>query len=174
MGGGLDSLLEAARGGSRQAFDRFVAETRPELAAFCARLVGRAEAEDAVQETYLGAWRALPAFRGESSARTWLFAIARRSSLKTLRRSARWSELARQTPRQALSPDPALGAELEDFLSRLELERRSALVLTQLLGFSYAEAALICDCPVGTIRSRVARAREALLQELRASAQEAG
>ncbi len=73
----------------------------------------------------------------------------------------------RSTPSRALADDPAAGSAVRDLVDALPEERRSAFVLTQVLGCSYEEAATICDVPVGTIRSRVARAREQLATALR-------
>ena len=158
----LDALVKEAQLGSRAAFARFIRATNEEVWAFCARLVGRADADDATQETYLGAWRSLHSFRGESTARTWLFVIARRTAYRTMRKSSRWSELAMKAPAPVEGPPAGTLVEIEQALDALPVDQRSALVLTQLLGFSYAEAASICECATGTIRSRVARARERL------------
>lgn len=122
-----------------------------------------ANADDATQETYLAAWRSLPSFRGESSARTWLLVIARRTALRLGRRQRRLSELDRESPGPLTAPDPAGWTELDSLINQLHEDRRVALVLTQVLGLSYADAAQVCGCALGTIRSRVARAREDLL-----------
>lgn len=169
----LDDLLQSARAGSRRDFEAFVEATRPELASFCARLAGASEGDDAVQETYVAAWRALPSFRGEASARTWLYAIAKRIATRTRTRRQRWGELSAAGRPTAVAA-PSLRPEIEAALSSLDPERRAALLLTQVFGFSYAEAAVICDCPIGTIRSRVARAREALLAEVGLTAEQGG
>ena len=123
------------------------------------------------QDTYVRAWKALPAFRGDSSARTWLLAIARRACADAVRRNVRRRRLIRRAEEQAdvaatphgATPDHA-GHALVDTLPR---DRRVAFVLTQVVGCSYAEAAAVCGVPIGTIRSRVARAREQLLEDLR-------
>jgi RNA polymerase sigma-70 factor, ECF subfamily len=156
----LSGLLAAARAGQAEAFDALVAATRPELSRFCRFLVGPDDAEDALQEGYLALWRALPTFRGECSARSWLFLIVRRSAQRLSERRGR---LSAPTPTRSTAPvTPGEQLELVELLGTLDAERRSAFVLTQLIGFSYAEAAAIAECPVGTIRSRVARAREEL------------
>ena len=135
---------------------------------------GTGDADDLTQETYLRAIAALPRFEGRSSVRTWLLVIARRVVVDHHRhRSAR--------PRSADVPDWGVPAErahydrtrqapgFEDtteiglLLAALAPDRREAIVLTQVIGLSYAKAAQICQCPVGTIRSRVARAREDLM-----------
>lgn len=165
----LTWLLMEARGGSRWALATFVRDTQPELWRFCAHLIGPDDADDATQETYLAAWRSLPSYRGDASARTWLFVIARRSALRVARRRRRWTELAEGVPAPAPLQDPVATCELSGLLRALDADRRAALVLTQIIGLSYAEAAEVCECPVGTIRSRVARAREDLLTLTRPS-----
>ncbi|MCU1494736.1 MAG: polymerase subunit sigma [Acidimicrobiaceae bacterium] len=162
MDDGTRLLLEA-RDGSRRALAEFVRGTQPAVWRFCAHLVGRDDADDATQETYIAAWRALPSYRGEASARTWLFVIARRSAERVARRRRRWLELADQAPGPSVPTRPDSAGEIDDLLGSLDLERRTALVLTQVVGLSYVEAAAVCECAVGTIRSRVARAREQLL-----------
>jgi RNA polymerase sigma-70 factor, ECF subfamily len=138
-----------------------VARTQAEVWRLCRHLGGRQSADDLTQETYARGLRALPRFRGDSSARTWLLVIARR----TVADDIRWATRARRHP--AAPPEPApdhAGAvALDARLAELDADRRAAFVLTQLLGLPYAEAAEVCDVPVGTIRSRVARAREQLL-----------
>ncbi len=161
----LDRLLAEARQGSRSAFANLIRATNREVHGFCARIAGPAEADDATQETYLALWRALPSFRGESSARTFLFVIARRTALRLARRRHRWSELAESAPPPRSAPSAELGYELEEALASLDTDRRMALVLTGIVGLSYAEAAEVCGVPIGTIRSRVARAREQMSRE---------
>ena len=132
----------------------------------CAQLVSREAADDVTQEVFLRAYRALPAFRGDSSARTWLLSIARRTCADAVRDLRRRRRLAARFERPSYEPDPAGAISVEALLSGLDPDRRLAFVLTQVLGLSYQEAADICDCPVGTIRSRVARAREDLVAGL--------
>jgi len=115
---------------------------------------------------FLRAYRALPAFRGDSSARTWLLSIARRTCADAVRDLRRRRRLATRFERPSYEPDPARAISVEALLSGLDPERKLAFVLTQVVGLSYQEAADICECPVGTIRSRVARARADLLARL--------
>lgn len=174
----LTSLLLAARAGDRGALAAWVRKTQAEVWRLCAHLVARSEADDLTQETYLRAYRSLPGFRGESSSRTWLLSIARRTCaewVRVQRRRRRWLD-GRLEGRPVADParpdtDPATRLSLEAMLSRLAGERRLAFVLTQVLGFSYAEAAEVCECPVGTIRSRVARARATLIEQWREDAE---
>ncbi len=96
----------------------------------------------------------------------WLLSIARRSAVDAVRAAGRRRRLARLLSSRAepdVSPGLADGVLSEQALAVLDPDRRAAFVLTQLLGFDYATAAEVCDCPVGTIRSRVARAREQLV-----------
>jgi RNA polymerase sigma-70 factor, ECF subfamily len=160
----LSQLLADARAGRDGAFAAFVSASQADVWRLCAHLVGRHDADDATQETYVAVWRALSSFRGESSARTWLFVIARRSAQKLARRRRSLSELDRHATAPTSVSGPERGVELGGLVDRLDEDRRLALVLTQVFGLSYAEAAEVCGCPVGTIRSRVARAREDLLE----------
>ena len=137
---------------------------------FVAALVDPGAADDLTQETYLRAFRALPAFEGRSTARTWLFGIARRACADHLRATVRRRRLAARTaalgarPPRRTQPDPSATVGAAELLARLEPAQREAFVLTQVLGLSYEEAAQSLDVPVGTIRSRVARARMTLVQ----------
>jgi len=171
-------LVGAAAAGDRQALSGLIRATQRDVWRYLACQVGAGEADDLTQETYLRAVGALPRFEGRSSVRTWLLVIARRVVIDHLRRRAvrpgivdvpDWQALAdRAGPDRDARSAPAEFtdlAELELLLAGLSVERREAIVLTQVLGFSYAEAALICRCPIGTIRSRVARAREDLLAQ---------
>lgn len=162
----LTSLLVAAREGDRVALGAFIRRTQAEVWRLCAHLVSREEADDLTQEVYLRAWTALPAFRAEASARTWLLVLARRTCADALRRRRRRRLLDASLPAPAEEPDPAGSVALERLLADLPPDRRAAFVLTQVLGCSYAEAAEVCGVPVGTIRSRVARARADLLARL--------
>jgi len=113
-------------------------------------------------------------FEGRSSARAWLLAIARRAVSDSYRYAAARPRLSDVTDWQLAVeraqprglPGFEDGVALLDLLAALPEERRQAFVLTQLLGLSYAETAEVTNCRVGTVRSRVARAREALLNEL--------
>jgi RNA polymerase sigma-70 factor (ECF subfamily) len=161
----------AARDGDPAAAARFVRATQTDVWRLVAHLGGREMADDLTQETYLRALRALPRFAGRSSARTWLLAIARRVCADHVRAAVR--ERRRNEPAPAApvlpvpsQPDLADGVALRALLVGLEGRRREAFVLTQLVGLSYPEAAEVCGCPVGTIRSRVARARDDLVRAL--------
>lgn len=169
----LTRLALAAGDGDRQALASFVRASQGEVWRLCAHLVDRASADDLTQEVYLRAVPALARFRGDSSARTWLLTIARRTCADALRRTIRQRRLAERlrsttTEDQLVTHGDAGSAshDLGDLVLSLDLDRRSAFVMTQLLGMSYAEVAEVCDVPVGTIRSRVSRARADLLDAL--------
>ena len=131
--------------------------------------MSRQQADDVTQEVFLRAYRALPAFRGDSSARTWLLSIARRTCADAVRDLRRRRRLAALMERPVTEPDFARSVSVEALLDGLDPERRVAFVLTQVIGLSYVEAAEVCDCPIGTIRSRVARARADLVARLGAA-----
>jgi RNA polymerase sigma-70 factor (ECF subfamily) len=126
------------------------------------------------QDVYLRAWRALPGFRAESSGRTWLLSITRRACVDAVRRRARWRRLtARLHAESAAGAWERAGLDevhgLGDLIARLAPAQREAFVLTQISGCSYAEAAEMCGVEIGTIRSRVARARHELVESVRAA-----
>jgi len=158
-------LAYAARGGADRpaALDAFVRATRDDVWRLCAHLGDRDRADDLTQETYVRVLRSLPGFRGDSPVRAWLFSIVRRVVADDIaarqRRRCEPSEAAHLT---SVSPDHQGTVALEHLLRCLDPDRRAAFVLTQVLGYSYAEAAEASGVPIGTIRSRVARARTIL------------
>jgi RNA polymerase sigma-70 factor, ECF subfamily len=158
-----------ARDGDPLAEAVFVRATQAEVWRLCAALVDSGAADDLTQEAYLRAFRALPAFEARSGARTWLFGIARRTCADHLRsvvRRRRLDDVLRRRTLAESAPDPASLTSTNDLLDQIPDERRGAFVLTQLLGLSYQEAATVEGVPVGTIRSRVARARTQLVDLL--------
>jgi RNA polymerase sigma-70 factor (ECF subfamily) len=155
-------LALAGAAGDRVALASFVRRTQAEVWRLCAALSDRDAADDLTQETFLRAIPALVSFRGDASARTWLLSIARRTCADDVRRRTRTRRLVervRAEPRAPATADPTGREELHELVRALEPGRREAFVLTQILGLDYAEAAEVCGCPIGTIRSRVARAR---------------
>jgi RNA polymerase sigma-70 factor (ECF subfamily) len=170
------TLALAAGAGDREALAAFIRATQRDVFRFLSHLGGRNEAEDLTQETYLRALRALPSFAGRSSARTWLLTIARRVAADQIRRSSArprttavedWDAVVAANPAHRRSGFDE-GILLRELVAGLEADRRDAFVLTQVLGLDYAATAEVCGCPVGTIRSRVARAREDLVRALHA------
>jgi RNA polymerase sigma-70 factor, ECF subfamily len=164
---GLTRLAEAARGGDERALEGFVEGAYEQVWRLCALLVDEQSGDDLAQETFARAIRDVPRFRGDSSARTWLLGIARHVCLDELRvrtRRRRRDELVSRSARpESSTADASQLVGTTDLVRRLEPDRRTAFVLTQMLGLSYAETAAVCGCPVGTVRSRVARARAALM-----------
>lgn len=163
--------LAAARGNER-ALEAFIKATQQDVWRFVTYLSDVGNADDLTQETFLRAIGAIERFSARSSARTWLLAIARRVVADHIRH-------VQSRPRTAPGADPeqlrrgdrhARGfedlVEVTTMIAGLTAEQREALLLTQLLGLPYADAAAVCGCPVGTIRSRVARARDALLADV--------
>lgn len=167
----LTQDLLAARDGDDAAFAAFVRATQGEVWRCCAHLVGRDEADDATQDTYARVVRALPRFRGEAAARTWLLSIARRACADVVRGRVRRRRYdAVSTARaEAASADVAGALGVTALLDTLDRDQRTAFVLTQLHGLSYEECAVVCGVPIGTIRSRVARARATLVERVRAA-----
>ncbi|MFC4852657.1 sigma-70 family RNA polymerase sigma factor [Actinophytocola glycyrrhizae] len=171
----LTGLALAAGQGDRGALERFVRLSQRDVWRLVAHLAGAGLADDLTQETYLRALPSLRSFAGRSSARTWLMSIARRvvvDHIRTVTSRPRttgavdWTQAADRG--QAGAHDTVAGfediVEVNVLLDGLMPERREALVLTQVLGMSYGEAADICGVPVGTIRSRVARGRQDLIE----------
>jgi RNA polymerase sigma-70 factor (ECF subfamily) len=160
----LTEIALRARRGDANAAAAFVRATQSDVWRLCAHLGSPATADDLTQDTYARAFASLHRFLGRSSARTWLLSIARRVCADAVRTSRRDRRAAAEPARPV--EDPAGSVAMRTLVAALEPERREAFVLTQVIGLSYAEAADICSCPVGTIRSRVARARADLVEAL--------
>jgi RNA polymerase sigma-70 factor (ECF subfamily) len=172
----LTSLLVAARDGDRRALERFVAETQADVWRICRYLGDAAQADDLAQETYERAIGALHRFRADGSARGWLLTIARRTCVDHTRRAGRRRRLDRAVFHDTtagsldgtvIAADMAGRVDLDDVLAHLDADRRGAFVLTQVIGLHYDEAAEVLGCPIGTVRSRVARARRDLVAMMR-------
>lgn len=163
--------LQAGRG-DQTAAAAFIRATQQQVRRFLAALISPAEADDLTQETYLRALRSLPSFAGRSSARTWLFSIARRVAVDHVRTATSRPRTVPMTDSHDITDADESSFDrqvaLEQIIAALPTDRREAFVVTQVLGLSYAEAAQVCGCPVGTIRSRVSRAREDLVVALQA------
>ena len=166
----LDRFAADAAAGDPLAAAALVRATQTDVWRLCAALGDRDSADDLTQETYLRAFGSLHRFEGRSSLRTWLLAVARRVCADALRSRRRRPSLVRLDSFDVEVGDGAdrvgESAAVGDLLARLEADRREAFVLTQVVGLSYAEAAEVAGCPVGTIRSRVARARADLVAAL--------
>lgn len=165
----LTSLAIAARDGDRRALGRFVEESQADVWRYCAYLTDSQSADDVTQDTYTRAIGSLHRFRGEGDAKVWLLSIARRAAADHLRARARRNRLVERLRSDVIDPTfrfTESSLELTHLVRSLDTDRRDAFVLTQILGLGYDEAARICGCPIGTIRSRVARARDELASTL--------
>ncbi len=144
----------------------------PNLRAFAVSLCGDVErADDLVQETLLKAWNHFDSFQEGTNLRAWLFTILRNTYFSECRRRRREVEDrdGKRAADLAVHPDQPGYLDMQDFRAALNLlppDQREALVLVGAAGFSYDEAAAICGCAVGTIKSRVNRARSKLTELL--------
>lgn len=158
----LTRLALAAKDGDREALAAFVRRAQPDVWRFCAHAGDRNSVDDLTQETFLRAIGGLRSFRAESSARTWLLSVAWRVCADGVRRNRRQRALLDRFRVNADAPiaaDATGDVDLDALVAELDPDRRAAFVLTQVLGLSYEETAEVCGCPVGTVRSRVSRAR---------------
>lgn len=168
-----DLALRAASG-DRQALTEFISATHDDVWRLLAHLADTDRADDLTQETYLRVLSALPRFVARSTARTWILSLARRAWVDSVRHDMARPRSSATEIEDATSATPAVEttggqswAEWVDtraLIDQLEADRREALILTQVLGYTYAEAAKIANVRVGTIRSRVARARADLVE----------
>ena len=176
---GDDKLVKRAKKGDSRAFDLLVLKYQGRVALLVSRYLNNAaEVEDVTQEAFIKAYRALPNFRGDSAFYTWLYRIAANAAKNHLvalgRRPS--SDMAlddsevfdvRGRLKDHESPDEVImGQQLEMLISRtikeLPVELRAALTLREFEGLSYEEIADVLECPIGTVRSRIFRAREAI------------
>jgi RNA polymerase sigma-70 factor (ECF subfamily) len=170
----LQRTAADAAAGDPLAAAALVRATQSDVWRLCAALGDPNSADDLTQETYLRAFGSLHRFEGRSTVRTWLLSIARRVCADAVRSRRRRrltlvrdvADVAEPVTAGQDADHVAEGVAVDDLLARLDADRREAFVLTQLLGLPYAEAAEVAGCPVGTIRSRVARARGDLIAAL--------
>lgn len=178
-------LVERVQAGEKAAFDLLVRKYQHRVLKLVSRFVNDAsEAEDVAQEAFLKAYRALPSFRGDSAFYTWLYRIAintAKNALVSNRRRPVDFDLDLQDPEQydrharlkeGDTPEGVLLTEeirtvVERAMEQLPEDLRTAIVLRELEGLSYEEIAEAMDCPVGTVRSRIFRAREAIDRKLK-------
>ena len=166
----LRAYVDAAREGDDVAVRELVRRTQPALWRVCGVLGSPGEEEDLVQETYLRAFRSLPTYRGDAPITAWLLSIARRVCADHVRgrvRQRRLLSTLTETVEDQWAQAP--GNPTWGLLGAIDPDRREAFVLTQVAGLSYDEAAVVLDCPVGTIRSRVSRARAELADQVLAA-----
>ncbi|MBC3916066.1 RNA polymerase sigma factor RpoE [Undibacterium sp. CY18W] len=183
----IDQLLvERVQRGDKKAFELLVSKYQRKLMRLVSRLVyDHAEAEDVVQEAFIKAYRALPNFRGESAFYTWLYRIGvntAKNHLVTQGRRAPTSTDADVDEAESFSdaeglrdintPESLLASKqiaetVNSAMSTLPEELRNAITLREIEGLSYDEIAEVMLCPIGTVRSRIFRAREAIAEKLR-------
>ncbi|MFA5677579.1 MAG: sigma-70 family RNA polymerase sigma factor [Pseudomonas sp.] len=178
MQGTDGELIRQAQAGSREAFGALVQQHQGRVCSFARRLCGNPDnALDIVQDTFIKAWHALPQWRPEARFETWLLRIARNTAFDALRRTGQAPEsLSDDQPLVDPGPTPLRQLEnersiirLEALLLQLPLAQREVLLLREMDGFSYQEIAFALEISEGTVKSRLARAREALLQARRAT-----
>jgi RNA polymerase sigma-70 factor (ECF subfamily) len=178
-------LVERVQAGDKSAFDLLVRKYQHRVLKLVSRFVSdAAEAEDVAQEAFLKAYRALASFRGDSAFYTWLYRIAintAKNALVSNRRRPVDFDLDLQDPEQydrharlkeGDTPEGVLLTEeirnvVERAMEQLPEDLRTAIILRELEGLSYEEIAEAMDCPVGTVRSRIFRAREAIDRKLK-------
>lgn len=176
-------LVQRTLAGDLAAFEELVERHRAVVHRVAARIVGREEADDVAQETFLRAYHRLNRFRGDSAFRSWLLQIAHNSALNTLRKRrpdpvASVPEGEREMPEQhAGIRSPVMQLEdrerrerLEAKLGELRDEHRVVLVLRDLEGLAYEEIAAVTESPVGSVKGRLHRARGELIEIMRNNA----
>jgi len=174
-----EQLVSRAQEGDTSAFERLFKKHQSRVVQLASYLVGESDAPDVAQEAFIKAYRALPSFRGDSAFYTWLYRIALNSAKNHLNWRARRpkdqdvdvadAELAGHTEHLSdmNTPEATLMAEelsqkIATAIQRLPQDLRRAVLLRELSGLSYDEIAELMDCPIGTVRSRLFRAREVI------------
>lgn len=179
-------LVERAQRGEKHAFELLVAKYQRKLVRLISRIVrDPAEVEDVAQEAFIKAYRALPQFRGESAFYTWLYRIGVNTAKNFLVSQGRRAPTSTEkdaeeaetfddadqlrdinTP-ESLLMSRQVAATVNAAMERLPEELRTAITLREVEGMSYDEIAEFMNSPIGTVRSRIFRAREAIAEELR-------
>ena len=188
---GSDALLvERAIGGDPKAFEMLVVKYQRRIERLISRMVRDSDlVQDIAQESFIRAYRALPKFRGESAFYTWLYRIAVNTAKKTLMEMKRdpvvaessmlpasddedetyrdRRELTDGSTPEAVLASKEIAATVNAAIDALSDDLRQAITLREIEGLSYEEIAQMMNCPIGTVRSRIFRAREAIAQKLR-------
>lgn len=179
-------LVERVQAGERQAFDLLVAKYQRRLMRLVSRIVhDPAEAEDVVQETFIKAYRAIRHFRGDSAFYTWLYRIGINTAKNFLASQSRRTPTSTESDaeqaesfesgeqlRDINTPESVLASQqiartVNAAMDALPLDLRTAIVLREIEGLSYEEIADIMACPIGTVRSRIFRARDVIAEKLK-------
>ena len=158
-------VLGAARRGDTGAFEELVRIYQADIWRLCFHLLGsHSLADDVTQDAFIRAYRFLPRYRGDSKFSTWLFSIARNCALDELRRAGRRRRVedALESQPRPKPAEPTLAIEVREAVAALDLDLREPLVLIDVMGQSYAEVAEAMRLPLGTVKSRVHRARDLL------------
>jgi RNA polymerase sigma-70 factor (ECF subfamily) len=179
-------LVARAQRGDKQAFELLVEKYQRKLARLLSRFIrDPAEVEDVTQEAFIKAYRALPAFRGDSAFYTWLYRIGINTAKNYLmamgRRAPTSTEVEAEeaegfeegeqlrdinTP-ESLLLSKEIARTVNATIEQLPEELRTAIQMREIEGMSYEDIAKAMDCPIGTVRSRIFRAREAIAEQLR-------
>jgi RNA polymerase sigma-70 factor (ECF subfamily) len=179
-------LVARAQAGDKQAFDLLVSKYQRKLGRLLARFIrDPAEVEDVAQEAFVKAYRALPSFRGDSAFYTWLYRIGINTAKNYLVAMGRRAPTTTgfdsddaegfedgdqlrdiNTPESVLA-SKEIAATVQKAMEDLPEDLRTAIELREIEGLSYEEIATIMNCPIGTVRSRIFRAREAIAAQLR-------
>ncbi len=179
-------LVARAQQGDRQAFNLLVEKYQRKLARLLSRFIrDPAEVEDVTQEAFIKAYRALPAFRGDSAFYTWLYRIGINTAKNYLMAMGRRAPTSTEVEadeaegfeegeqlRDINTPESVLlsneiAETVNSTIEHLPEELRTAIQLREIEGMSYEDIARVMDCPIGTVRSRIFRAREAIAEQLR-------
>jgi RNA polymerase sigma-70 factor (ECF subfamily) len=174
-----EQLVALAQEGDPRAFEFLVRKYQHKIIQLVGRLVGEADAPDVAQETFIKAYRALPGFRGQSAFYTWLYRIgintAKNHIVSRGRRPAtqdidivdaeqygHTEHLSDVDTPESLLLSEEIKSKVAEVIQKLPSDLRQAITLRELEGLSYEEIAEVMDCPIGTVRSRIFRAREAI------------
>ena len=182
-------LVDRVKRGDMQAFEMLVVKYQRRIQRLVARMMRDPEqVEDVAQETFIRAYRALPQFRGESAFYTWLYRIAVNTAKKTLmdmkrdpvvtesalasrsesnETSSLENELSSAETPEAVLASREIARTVNAAIESLPEDLRQAIVLREIEGLAYEEIASVMNCPIGTVRSRIFRAREAIAERLR-------
>ncbi len=179
-------LVARAQRGDKRAFELLVEKYQRKLARLLSRFIrDPAEVEDVTQEAFIKAYRALPGFRGDSAFYTWLYRIGINTAKNYLMAMGRRAPTSTEVEadeaegfeegeqlRDINTPESVLlsneiAETVNSTIEKLPEELRTAIQLREIEGMSYEEIAKVMDCPIGTVRSRIFRAREAIAEQLR-------